>query len=173
MKYLIICMLFVSCSIFRKSVNQVKKEANKSNLSITDSIGKITIDSSRESHVIRWGTVDIDSSYDIVIEEVIKEVIDSNVTHRETTRITKERGQKRTEESSAISHKERVGIKMSQNSTVNQLQRQDSSSVINATQKNISRSSILPWWMWLIAIALIALGWWQRNPIIEFFKSKR
>jgi hypothetical protein len=139
MKYLIICMLFVSCSIFQKSVNQVRHETNKIILSKQDSTGSTHIDSSSGSGSIQWGSTIVDSSFDKVTEEVIKEVIDSSVT---------------------------------QSSTVNHLQYDDSTTIIVTNKKAIARTSFLPWWIWLIVVAAISLGWWQRNPIIEFFKSK-
>jgi hypothetical protein len=172
MKYLIICMLFVSCSIFQKSVNQVRHETNKIILSKQDSTGSTHIDSSSGSGSIQWGSTIVDSSFDKVTEEVIKEVIDSSVTHRETTRTIKEMGKKRIEQSSTIIHNDSTSKKVNQSSTVNHLQYDDSTTIIVTNKKAIARTSFLPWWIWLIVVAAISLGWWQRNPIIEFFKSK-
>lgn len=173
MKYILfICVLLSGCSIFHKSVNQQKQETNRQSLSIKDSTGKITFDSTGLNRWLQWGSITVDSGYDRVTEEVIKEVVDSNVTHRETTRTIKEKGQKRIEQSSATIHNDSASEKVDQSATVRQLQAQDSSSFKVTTTKNVARTSFLPWWIWLIAAALIALGWWQRNPIIEFFKSK-
>ena len=166
-------LMIASCSIFHKSVNQVKQDDHKSSLTIKDSLSHVSIDSSGGSGSVQWGSITIDSGYDKVTEEVIKEVIDSNVTHRETIRTIKEKGQKRTEQSSATIHNDSASKKVNQIGNVTWLQAKDSSSSKVTAKKNIARTSFLPWWIWLIAAALIVLGWWQRNPIIEFIKPKR
>jgi outer membrane protein assembly factor BamE (lipoprotein component of BamABCDE complex) len=166
-------VLLSGCSIFHKSVNQQKQETQSHFLSIKDSTGKTTIDSSGGSGFVRWGAITVDSGYDKITEEIIKEIIDSNVIRRETTRTIKEKGQKRTEQSSATIRNDSASKKISQGTTVNHLQGQASSSIVVSTKKQVARTSFLPWWIWLIVAALIALGWWQRNPIIEFFKPNK
>jgi hypothetical protein len=166
-------LMIASCSIFHKSINEVKQEGHNNSLSIKDSTGKITVDSSGGSGSIQFGKIIIDSGFDIVTEEVIKEVIDSNVTHRVTIRTIKEKGQKRIEQSTSTIRNDSASKKVSQRSNISQLQAKDSSSAIVATKKNIARTSFLPWWIWLIVVAVSVLGWEQRNPIIEFFKSNR
>src|SRR5690349_5924930 len=100
MKYLIIiCMLFTSCSIFRKSVNEQKQDVNKSLLKFTDSVGLRVVDSTTTHLFTGWTTLTIDSGYDKVTEEAVKDYGDSIFT----IRTIKEKGQKRTEQLSHTS----------------------------------------------------------------------
>jgi hypothetical protein len=172
MKYLIICMLFVSCSIFRKSVNEVNLESKQSIFSIKDSTGKITIDSSGRSDVIQWLSTAQDSGFVKITEEEIREILDSSVTHREIKRTIKEKGQKRTEQSITTIRHDTATKKVNQNSNVARLQLQNSSSIKSTSIKEVKRDAFLPWWIWLIVLAAIAIGWWKRNPIIDFFTPK-
>lgn len=161
-----------SCHTAHKSLNELHQEASKSSLSVKDSTGHTEIDSSGGSGSIQWGKISIDSGYDKVTEEVVKETIDSNAIHREITRTIKEKGQKRIEQSSTIIKNDSAREKVNRGATVSQAQKQDSSVAIAVNKKDVKRASFLPWWIWLIVAAIALLGWWQRNPIIEFLKSK-
>lgn len=170
---LIFILSFLSgCNIFRKSVNQQRQDINKSLQTFVDSIGQHVVDSTVTNLSTGWVTSSVDSAYEKVIEEYINEVADSNVIHTETKRIIKERGKKTVEQASTVIKYDSAGEKTNNQTHLSHLQREDSSATVIAIQKNVSRTSFLPWWIWLIAAALIALGWWQRNPIIEFLKSK-
>lgn len=172
MRYaIIICVLLSGCSIFHKSVNQVKQELQNHSIALKDSAGKTKIDSIGGSSSIHWDSITLDSGYLKVTEETIKEVIDSNGTHRETTRTIKEKGQKRVEQSSATIHNDSASKKINQAAAVNQVQGQASSSVAVSMQKDVKRATFLPWWWWLIAVAVAILAWWKRNPIIEFINQ--
>jgi hypothetical protein len=165
----IIVILAASCHTAHKSMNELHQEASKSSLSFKDSTGHTIIDSSYVKEKIYSGTMTVDSSYDKVTQEVVKETIDSNSIHREIIRTIKEKGNKRVEQSSTTIKNDSTGKKVSQGATVKQSQKQDSSVTISVINKDVKRASFLPWWIWLIAAVLIALGWWQRNPIIRFF----
>lgn len=170
MKYLLIlCILAAACSSARKSANQQKQEVNKYSYSITDSIGSSSIDSSSENGSISWITTTTDSGYDKVTEEEVKEVIDSNVIHRHTKRIIKEKGQKRTEQSSVNIQKDSTGKQAQQNSIVKQFHNEDSSIVNMTKSKYVNRTTFLPWWLWIIASIIGLLVWIKRNSIIDFF----
>lgn len=162
-------MLVASCSTLRKSVNQQKQEVNSSSLLIKDSTARTSVDSSAVTGIVSWGTWTVDSGYDKVTEEIIKEVIDSNIIRRETTRTIKERGQKRVEQSTQVSRYDSTGKNVEQNTDLKQVQKVDSTAVTVATQKDVKRTSFLPWWMWLIVACVGVLGWWKRNSIIDFF----
>lgn len=168
MKYLIICMLFASCSIFKKSVNQQKQEINKSVISFRDSIGRLTVDSTSTSRTTGWVVSSSDSGYDKVTEEVITEKIDSGGIRREITRTIKEKGQKRTEQLSHTSKFDSAASMITEHSQLQELEKGDSAAVIVTTQKTVNRTSLFPWWIWLIIAGVAVLGWWQRNPIMEF-----
>lgn len=169
MKYLlIICVALASCSSLRKSVNQQKQEVNKSSYSFNDSAGSTSIDTFSQKTLIEWIAASTDSSYDKVTEEVITEVIDSAVIHRETKRVIKEKGQKRTEQSTAIVQKDSSGKQIREQATIKQEEKKDSSVVSMIKNKDIKRTSFLPWWIWLIAAIIAGVAWWKRNPIIDF-----
>ena len=170
MKYLlIIFVLAASCSSLRKSVNQQKQEITKTMLSTKDSVGRLTIDSTYTKVISGWKTVTMDSGYDKVTEEIVKEVIDSGVIRRETTRTIKEKGQKRVEQLSSITRQDSTSKKIEQQSAVSQVQKQDSTGFTITHQKKVDRISFLPWWIWLIVAGVGMLGWWNRNSIIDFF----
>lgn len=171
MKYLlIICATLSACSSLRKSVNQQKQEVYKSSFSIKDSVGKLLIDTGSVSRTTGWIEYSSDSGYDKVTEEVVKEVIDPGGIRRETTRTIREKGQKRVEQSTQLSRYDSIGKKVDQNANVKQVQRQDSSAVTITKNKDIKRTTFLPWWIWLIALVVAGgLVWWKRNPIIDFF----
>jgi hypothetical protein len=173
MRYLlIITILAASCHTANKSMSELHQEENKSSLSVKDSTGYTTIDSLSEKLKIFLGTLTVDSSYDKITTEVVEEVIDSNAIHREITRTIKEKGRKRIEQSSVTIKNDSTGKKVNQGATIMQLQKQDSSGKTTIKQKEVKRASFLPWWIWLIALAVIGLIWIKRNPIIEFLKPK-
>lgn len=174
MKYLIIlCMLVSSCSVFRKSVNTVRNEASKSSITITDSTGRTTLDSTAIRIISGWKTITFDSGYDKVTEEIVKEVIDSNSVRRETARVIKEKGQKRVEQLSSITGYDSSSKKVDQQAAVKEVQKHDSAGVTVTQQKDVNRKSFMPWWIWLIIAGVAVLGWWQRNPIMEFLLSNK
>lgn len=170
MKYLlIIFVLAASCSSLRKSVNLQKQEMNKSSYSLKDSVGKLLIDTSSVSRTTGWIEYSSDSGYDKVTEEIVKEVIDSGVIRRQTTRTIKEKGQKRVEQSTLVSSYDSLGKKVDQGAELKHLQQEDNNAVTVAKQKDVKRTSFLPWWIWLIALAIAGFALWKRNPIIDFF----
>lgn len=170
MKYLIImCILAASCSTMRKSLKQQKQETNTHSFSLKDSVGKLVIDTSSVSRTTGWIEYSSDSGYDKVIEEVVKEVIDSGVIRRETTRTIKEKGQKRVDQFTHLSRYDSISKKVDQNTEFKQVQKNDSTAVVVATQKDVKRTSFLPWWIWLIALGIAGLAWWKRNSILELF----
>jgi hypothetical protein len=172
MRYLIIfCMLFANCSIFRKSVNTVKQEMSKSTLTKKDSTGHTVIDSTRLKIIAGWKNITVDSGYDKVTEEVIKEVIDSGGIRRKTTRTIKEKGQKRTEQSSNVVKYDSGAAMITEHSQLQEIQREDSSGAAVTIQKDVKRSSFMPWWIWLIAAIPVAvcLYIWKRNSILKLF----
>lgn len=168
MKYLfLICVLFSACGIFRKSVNKTSEEVKTSSKLSKDSVGRNVVDSSAISSSIHRGSTTIDSDFDKVTEEVIVEVIDSNLINRQITRTIKEKGQKKVEKSSYTVKKDSTGKKVNQLSAVKQDQVEDSTATILRTKKEISRSSFHPWWFWLIVIAAAIVSWVKRNSIIK------
>jgi hypothetical protein len=170
MKYLVIVgVLFAACTSTRKSVNQQKQEINKSVISFRDSIGRLTVDSTSISRTTGWVASSTDSGYDKVTEEVITETIDSTGLRRETTRTIKEKGQKRTEQLSLTSKYDSAGSMITEHSQLLKLEKEDSAAVVIATQKDVKRTSFMPWWVWLIIAGVAVLAWWKRNPIIDFF----
>lgn len=170
MKYLIIvCILAASCSSLRKSVNQQKQEVNKSTLTTIDSIGRLSVDTSSVININEWGSWIIDSGYDKVTEEVVKEVIDSGVIRRKITRTIKEKGQKRVEQTTQLSRYDSIGKNVDQNAELKTMQKVDSNAVAVTKQKEVKRTTFLPWWIWLIAAVVGVVAWWKRNPIIDFF----
>lgn len=170
MKYLFfICMLFSACGIFRKSVNKSREEIYTSSKLLKDSVGRNIVDSTSTTAFIHRGSTTIDSDFDKVTEEVIVEVIDSNLINRQITRTIKERGQKKVEKFSSTIKKDSTEKKVNQLSVVKQDQEKDSNATILVTNKVISRSSFLPWWFWLIVIAVVVVTWLKRNSIIKLF----
>lgn len=168
MKYLIIfCILFTSCSIFKKTVHQ-QKQVKKSTLLFKDSSGRLAIEMVNKTDFTKWGAGIIDSSYDKVTDEFIKDYGDSIII----TRYIKEKGQKKTEQLSHTSKFDSASSMISEHSQLQELQEEDSTAVTEVKQKDVHRTTFLPWWIWLIAAGVVALGWWKRNPIIEFFKPK-
>src|ERR1044072_8316587 len=126
MKYLtILCMLFASCSIFKKSVNTQKHDMAKHSLSLKDSTGITAIDSTAIRIIEGWKKVTFDSVYDIVIGEVVKDYGDSIITFR----TTKEKGQKKTEQLSHISKYDSAGSIITEHSQLQELAAEDSSAV--------------------------------------------
>lgn len=173
MRYLLIMLVFIaSCTSSRKSVKQQKKEINKSLLSFRDSIRRLTTESSSTALTTGWVTSSTDSGYDKVIVEEVKEVIDSGIIRRETIRTIKEKGQKRTEQLSHTSKFDSSDSMITEHSQLQELEKEDSSAVVMTTQKDVKRTSFLPWWIWLIVAVVAVLAWWQRNPIIAFLRSK-
>jgi hypothetical protein len=162
-------MLVASCSTMRKSVKQQKQETKTNSFLSKDSVGSASFDTSSVSRTTGWIEYSSDSGYDKVTEEVIKEVIDSNIIRRETTRTIKEKGQKRVEQSTQVSRYDSSSKKVAQNSSVKQLQKMDSTGVTVSIQKDVKRTTFLPWWIWLIVAGVGVLGWWKRNNIIDYF----
>lgn len=169
MKYLvIICMLFTSCGIFKKTVNSQKQKISKSTLLLNDSSGSMLVEEVKKTNLTQWGSTIIDSGYDKVIDEIIIGYTDSIVIRR----TTKEKGQKRTEQLSHISKFDSASSMITEHSQLQELQEEDSTAITEVKQKDVARSILLPWWGWLIVAGLavlIALGWWKRNSIIELF----
>lgn len=162
-------MLFASCSIFKKSVNQKKQEINKSLISFRDSVGTLATYLSVTSRTTGGVVSSTDSGFDRVTEEVITEKIDSNTIRREIKRTIKEKGQKRTEQLSQTSKFDSAASMITEHSQLQELEKEDSAAVIVTTQKNVKRTSFMPWWIWFIVAGVAILAWWKRNPIIEFF----
>lgn len=160
-------MLFASCTLFKKSVNQQRQDVNKSLLKFTDSLGYKTVDSSSHSLTTGWATINTERSYDKIIDEVIKDYGDSVFT----VRTIKEKGQKRTEQVSHTSRYDSASAMITEHSHLQEIEQEDSSAVIITKNKDVDRTTLFPWWLWLILAGAVALGWWKRNPIIEFFKS--
>lgn len=170
MKYLvIICMLFTSCSIFKKTVKEQRQEEYKRLLKWTDSLRNLTVDSTNIHFLSGSTVVSVDSGYDKVTEEYINEYTDSTAIRRETKRVIKEKGQKRVEQSSSTTRYDSSRNMITEHSQLQEVQTEDSSATTVTTNKDIRRSTFLPWWIWLIVAVVVALGWWKRNSIIEFF----
>lgn len=169
MKYFLIIFILASCSSARKATNQQKQEVKKSSYSSKDSTGTSLVDSSSEKNSISWITTVTDSGYEKVIEEEIKEVIDSQVIHRETKRTIKEKGQKITEQSSATIEIDSTAKQVQEQARVKRSQKQDSTVVSETKNKEVKRTTFLPWWIWLIAlVAAGIIAWWKKNWIINF-----
>lgn len=166
MKYLIIiCMLFSSCSIFKKTVHQQKQDINKSTLLLKDSSGYLVVEEVKKTDLTQWGVVTTDSGYDKIVDEVIKDYGDSVIT----IRTTKEKGQKRTDQVSYTSKRDTASSMITEHSQLQEVQTEDSTAITINTNKDIKRSTFLPWWIWLIVTGVVVLGWWKRHSIIEFF----
>jgi hypothetical protein len=168
MKYLIIiCMLFTSCSIFRKSVNTVYQESSKSSIVKKDSTGHTVIDSSRLKIISGWKNITVDSGYDKVTDEVIKDYGDSVFT----VRTIKEKGLKRIEQTNHIVKYDSGAAMITEHSQLQEIQKEDSSGAAVTIQKDVKRSSFMPWWIWLIAAIPVAvcLYIWKRNSIVKLF----
>lgn len=173
MRYLLIISLLVSaCHSAHKSESELKQKVNKTFMNEKDSAASTSIDSSTMTGVLSWIISTTDSGYDKVTEEVVKEIIDSNIIHRSITRTIKEKGQKRIEQSSTIIKNDSTGKKINQDAAVRQTQKQDSSVTTIINEKEIKRTSFLPWWIWLIPLAVAGITWWKRNSIIDFFTKK-
>lgn len=170
MKYLfIICALLSACTSLKKTGIRQKQEASKSNFFLRDSLVRTSIDSTYTKIISGWKTVTVDSGYERITEEELKEVIDSGIIRRETKRTIKEKGQKRVEQLSSISRQDSASKKIDQQAAVKEVQKRDSAGVTITQQKDVSRKSFMPWWIWFIVAGVAALAWWRRNPIIEFF----
>jgi hypothetical protein len=171
MKYLIVfCLLVSACTSVRKSVNQTKQDVNKSSLLQKDSTGKLLIDTIAVSQSIGWIVYSSDSGYDKITEEVVKEIFDSNTIRRETTRTIKEKGQKRVELNTQLSKYDSARKMVEKIAEVKQMQKNDSEAVTVTTQKEIKRTSFMPWWLWLIAaIPVLIIAWLKRTSIIKYF----
>ncbi|THU34234.1 hypothetical protein FAM09_24765 [Niastella caeni] len=170
MKYfIIICMFLASCSATRKNVSHESLQVEKHSMSAKDSSRMLSVDSSSVNNTIEWITVTNDSTYDVVTEEHIKEEIDSNVIRRETKRIVKQKGQRRTELTSTVIQKDSTGLQVDEYAIVQQIQQEDSSATINNDNSNVKRSSFMPWWIWLIVLVVFGLAWWKRNSIFDLF----
>lgn len=166
MKYLIfLLVLFTSCTSTRKSINQVTRDVTKSIRSQKDSIGRLSIDSTNTTTLTEWVMSTVDSGYDKITDEVVKDFGDSVII----VRTIKEKGQKRVEHLSSITRQDSASKKIEQQAAVNVVLKQDSSGVTFTTQKTVNRTSFLPWWVWLIVAGVVVLGWWKRNSIIELF----
>ena len=170
---IVICTLFASCSIFKKSVNTQRNDVSKSTIQFKDSSGSLVVEEVKKIDLTQWGAITVDSGYDKVTEEVVTEVIDSNTIRREIKRTIKEKGQKRTEQLSHTSTFDSASSMITGHSQLQELEKEDSAAVIVTTQKIVKRTSFLPWWIWLIVAGLIVLGWWQRNPIIKFLTPNK
>jgi hypothetical protein len=169
MKYLIIiCALLTACTSLKKTINRQKQDVTKSVFSVRDSIGRLTVDSTYTKIISGWKAVTFDSGYDKVTEEEVKEVVDSGIIRRETKRTIKEKGQKRVEQLSSITRQDSGSKKIDQQGSVKEVQKLDSSGVTVAQQKNVNRTSFMPWWIWFIVAGVAVLAWWKRNPIIDF-----
>lgn len=160
------CILFASCSIFRKSVNTIKKETNKSSFSLSDRVDSVTILSTAISKTFGSVILQVDSGYDKVTDELIKDYGDSIFT----VRTIKEKGQKRTEQLSHVSKYDSAGSMIVEHSQLQELQAEDSTSTVVAIQKDVKRSSFMPWWLWIVVSIPVAvvLFVWIRNSI-KFF----
>jgi hypothetical protein len=166
MKYIvIICMLFTSCSLFKKTVNTQKQDISKSTILLKDSSGSLVVEDVKKMDLTQWGTVIIDSSYDTWTNVVTKDYGDSVIT----VRTTKEKGQKKTEQVSHTSKRDSASSMITEHSQLQELQQEDSTAVIETKQKDVGRTALFPWWLWLIAAGVLALGWWKRNSILELF----
>lgn len=171
MKYLIIIsFLITGCGLTRKSTNREKQDVHNSLLSIADSLGSMSIDSTSTITTTDWVKFALDSDYNKVTEEEVKEVFNSGIIHRETKRVIKEKVQKRIEQSATTLHQDSTSKKVNQVITVSQIRKHDSSSNTITESKNINRISFLHWWLCLVIILFIV--WWKRNPIIKFLTSK-
>lgn len=168
MKYLIIfCMLFASCSIFKKSVNTQRQDVSKSNILLKDSTGSKLVEEFKMTDLTQWGAVKIDSNYDKVTDELIKDYGDSIFT----IRTIKEKGQKRTEQLSHTSKYDSAASMITEHSQLQELQQEDSTAMTTAVQKDIGHTTFFPWWILFILFFVAAIAVWaKRNPLIEFFK---
>jgi hypothetical protein len=166
MKYLIIiCILFASCNVFKKSVNTQKNDVSKHQLKVTDSIGRLTVDSKAATITTGWVKESVDSGYDKVTDEVIRDYGDSVIT----TRITKEKGQKKTEQLSHLSKYDSAGSMITEHSQLQELQEEDSTATVVAVQKDVKRASFMPWWLWLIAAApVLVIMVYNRKSLLKF-----
>jgi hypothetical protein len=170
MKYLFfICMLFSACGIFKKSAIKSREEITTSTKVLNDSVGRTKVDSISTGTFIHRGSTTIDSDYDKVTEEVIVEVIDSNLISRQVTRTIKEKGQKKVEKSSSTIKKDSSAKKVDQIAAVMQDQEKDSNATKLVTNKIVNRSSFIPWWLWVIMLAVVVLTWLKRYSIIKLF----
>ena len=154
-------MLFASCSLFRRSVNTIHQESSKSTFTKKDSTGHTVIDSSQLKIITGWKNITVDSGYDKVTDEVIKDYGDSVVT----VRTIKEKGRKRTEQASQVFKYDSTGVIITEHSQLQELNQEDSTVAMIAVHKDVKRTSVLPWWIWLIAAIPLAacLFIWKRN----------
>jgi len=171
MKYLlIICLLAAACSSARKIADQQKQEVKKSSTVIRDSTGQKAVDSIGVQSLSGSTHITIDSGYDKVTEEEVKEVIDSGIIRRETKRTIKEKGQKKVEKSIEIIQKDSSSKHIKEQAAVKQVRKQDSSSFTMVKDKQVDRIMLLPWWVWIIAVlVLMGILWWKKKSIIDLF----
>ena len=168
MKYLIICMLFASCSIFKKSVKTQKQDVSKSTLLLKDSSGSMLVEEVKETYLTQLGVSLVDSGYDKVIDELIKDYGDSIIT----VRTTKEKGQKRTEQLSHTSKYDSAGSMITEHSQLQEIEQEDSTATSITIQKNVSRSSFMPWWVWLIAVVpIVGIVVYNRSSSLKFLRG--
>lgn len=170
MRYLVIIFLLAtSCHSAHKSEDELQEKVEKTILSDKDSSGYTGMDFRSAKYKVLLGTMTVDSSYDKITTELVNEFIDSASTRREITRTIKEKGQKRIEQSSTTIKSDSASKKVNQGASVLQHKQQDSSVTTSIKQKDIKRASFLPWWIWLIALAVAGLVCWKRNSIINLF----
>jgi hypothetical protein len=161
-------MLFASCSIFKKSVNQQKQEVNKSLLISRDSIGRWSIDATSTSRSTGWVVSSVDSGYDKVTDEVIKAYGDSVIT----IRTIKEKGQKKSEQMSHVSKIDSAGSMITEHSQLHEIQEEDSTTTVVSVQREVKRSSFMPWWLWIIAAApVLVIVWYNRSGLLKFLRG--
>jgi hypothetical protein len=161
-------MLFASCSIFKKTVHEQKQEVNKSLLISRDSIRRWSIDATSTSRSTGWVVSSVDSGYDKVTDEVIKDYGDSVFT----IRTIKEKGQKKSEQLSHVSKIDSAGSMITEHSQLQELQEEDSTATVVSVQKEVKRSSFMPWWLWLIVAApVVVIVVYNRNGLLKFIKG--
>lgn len=167
--YVILILLFASCSSTRKAVSRLQQDVKKTSFFQKDSTGRLTVDVVSVKNDSAGTVTKTDSNYDRITEEVITEIKTDSGEYRETKRIIKEKGQKRSEQATKAERTDSIHTTTTHQVHEKEQQRADSSVTVVAQDKAVKRISFLPWWICLLALVAGVLVWWKRNSIIDFF----
>lgn len=168
---LLILLGCFGCSSTKKTVSKSSQEVSKSVSFEKDSVGILTLGmiDLKIDTTSAWSIMD--SAYDRVTEEVITEYqpVAGAEPVKVTTRIIKEKGQKKTEQTTYQGSTDSTSLSVANKVKENEASNTDSTGTTVQVDKKVDRKSFLPWWVWLVALAVGSLVVIKRNTILDYF----